>query len=212
MTLEHWDPARGRWMMYSTPDEQSEDCRVHPFDRVPRRIFLDTNVVNLMVKHRLNVFEQEPISPALHPSTAHHVEALMHLMSIGFSAGWDLVISRETINEIERTTDPFVRGELLDYAWEVSDEEFDEYGGHVDFVFAAKLGRSFAQADMMAMLPDESDRILVGHAIGLGCDAFCTRDFRTIISKRSKLPPLPISIITPIEWWKHVKPWAGLWG
>lgn len=197
--------------MYANAEQQSEDCRSFPFARVPKRIFLDTNVVNLMVKYRQNVFEQEPIPTDLHPSTAHHVEALMHVMSIGFRAGWDMVISRESINEIERTADPYVRGELLDYAWEVSDEEFAEHTGESDAVFASKLGRSFAQADMMNVLPDESDRILIGHAIGLACDAFCTHDLRTIISKRDKLPPLPISILTPVEWWKHVKPWAGLW-
>lgn len=211
MTLERWDAALGRWIMYARAEQQSEDCRSYPFSRVPKRIFLDTNIVNLMVKYRRHVFEQEPIPADLHPSAAHHVEALMHLFSIGFRAGWDLVVSRETINEIERTVDPYVRGELLDYAWEVSDEEFWEYSENSDFRFAGKLGRSFAQADMMSVLPDESDRILIGHAIGLACDAFCTRDLRTIVNKRHKLPPLPISIMTPVEWWKRVKPWAGLW-
>jgi hypothetical protein len=47
---------------------------------------------------------------------------------------------------------------------------------------------------------------------GLGCDVFCTCDRRTVVRKRQHLRQLPIRIITPAEWWAHIKPWAGLWG
>jgi len=47
-------------------------------------------------------------------------------------------------------------------------------------------------------------------ATGFGFDVFCTCDRRMIIRKREQLRQLPLRILTPAEWWAHVKPWAGL--
>lgn len=191
--------------MYRSQEEHSEDCRRYPFEAIPRKVFLDTNVVNLMIKHRETVFEQGWVPDGVPMAMAHDIEALMHLMAIGFRANWNLVVSAKSIEEIEQTTDPCVRHDLLDYAWEVAEVHGD------DSIFADKLGANFAQSDMMAALPDVDDRILIGNAIGLGCDVFCTRDVRTIVRRRHAISSLPIRVLTPVEWWRQVKPWGGLW-
>ncbi len=120
--------------MYRSQEEHSEDCRRYPFEAIPRKVFLDTNVVNLMIKHRETVFEQGWVPDGVPMAMAHDIEALMHLMAIGFRANWNLVVSAKSIEEIEQTTDPCVRHDLLDYAWEVAEVHGD------DSIFADKLG------------------------------------------------------------------------
>jgi hypothetical protein len=75
--------------------------------------------------------------------------------------------------------------------------------------YAMSIGRKMIDAPFTAGLPDKADRELIGNAVGLQCDAFCTRDRRTIIRKRASLRQLPIKVMTPLEWWQHVKPWAS---
>ena len=166
MGLEHWDSARGRWVLYRNQQHHSEDCARYPFEAIPRRVFLDTNIVNLLVKRAHHIFEHEPLPDSLDPTSAHDTEALMHVFYIGARANWDLVVSAKTIDEISATRNESIRDELLDYAFEVVDTHSE------DSVFAADFGRRLADATLVAALPDSADRELLGNAIGLGCDVF----------------------------------------
>jgi hypothetical protein len=206
MGLEHWDPHRRKWILYRSQAQHSEDCARYPFENIPGRVFLDTNVVNLLVKHSEQVFEQTTIPADLDVTSAHDVEALMHVFHVGACANWDILASRKTLDEIEQTPQPDVRDELLDYAVQLVELPSE------DSAFAADLGRRLVDAPFVSALPDRSDRELIGNAIGFGCDVFCTSDRRTIVRKRERLTQLPLRILTPVEWWAHVKPWAGLWG
>jgi hypothetical protein len=204
--LEHWDANRRKWVLYRSQAQHSDDCARYPFDRIPVRIFLDTNVVNLLVKHSAQVFEQVLIPPDLDVTSALDVEALMHVFHVGARADWDILASRKTLDEIEQTPDSDVRGELLEYALQLVELPSE------DSAYAASLGRRLVDAPFVSALPDLSDRELIGNAIGFGCDVFCTCDRRTIIRKRERLAQIPLRILTPVEWWAHVKPWAGPWG
>lgn len=206
MGLEYWDKTRGKWILYSSQEQHSLDCEQYPFEAIPRRVFLDTNVVNLMMKYSEQVFEQAWLPEGLDRTRAHDVEALMHVFHIGGRAPWDILASRKTLNEIGETPDTDVRERLLDYAFELVDLATE------NSAYATSLGRRLIDAPFTAALPDPSDRELIGNAIGLGCDVFCTCDRRTVVRKREHLRLLPIRIVTPVEWWAHIKPWAGLWG
>lgn len=205
MGLEHWDAQRGRWVLYRSQKEQSEDCARYPFEQLPRRVFLDTNVVNLLVKYGECVFEQELMPEGLRGTRALDVEALMHVFAVGMRASWDILTSYKALDEIDQTPDAEVRNRLLNYAVELVGPQGEEGA------FATSLGRRLIDAPFTAALPDASDRELIGNAIGFGCDVFCTSDRRTIISKRQHLSQLPIRFLTPVEWWAHIKPWGGLW-
>jgi hypothetical protein len=206
MGLCHWGGARGKWILYRSQAQHSFDCEQHPFEATPRRVLLDTNVVNLMVKYSEQVFEQAWLPNGLDSTRAHDVEALMHVFHIGGRAPWEIVASRKMLSEIGETPDLVVRDRLLAYACELVDPPTD------DVVYAASLGRRLFDAPFTAALPDPADRELIGNAIGLGCDVFCTCDKRTVVRKREHLRQLPIRILTPAEWWAHIKPWAALWG
>jgi hypothetical protein len=207
MRLEHWDPIRRKYVLYRGSGEHEGDCVRYPYERIPRRIFLDTNVINLLVKWRGQVFDHEPIPVDTHDSVALSVEALMHVFYGGSGAYWTLVGSPKTLDELSDTSDAELRDDLLEYGIGVVDQnpESEDRRSAIDFA------RRLIDSPFVAALPDRADRELIGHAIGLGCDVFCTCDRRTILSKRNRLEHLPLRILTPIEWWAHVKPWAGLW-
>ncbi len=206
MRLEHWDPDRRKWILYRSEAQHGEDCDRYPFESIPRRVFLDTNVVNLLVKQSDQIFEQEPIPDNLEHTRAVDTEALMHVFYVGARANWDILASRKTLDEIEQTPDAESRSDLLEYAVDLV-----EMSGE-NRTFAESFGRRLIDTSFVSALADLADRELIGNAIGFGCDVFCTCDRRTIIRKRERLRQLPLRILTPAEWWAHVKPWAGLWG
>ena len=159
------------------------------------------------MKWRDQVFDHCPIPPDTENTLANDIEALTHVFYVGSRAYWDLVASPKTLEELANTREPVLRAELLDFGIEVVERRpYSE-----DMAFALDFSRRLAESPFVAALPDVADRELIGHAIGLGCDVFCTCDRATILSKRERLPHLPLRILTPAEWWAHVKPWAGLW-
>lgn len=204
MSVERWDNDRKRWILYENQAEHSADCAAHPYEAVPGRIFLDTNVVNLLVRFPDQVFDGEPTRDELDQTTLEDIEALMHIFFVGRRANWVLAASHKTISEIEDTPDERLRSLLKSFAMELISPDAEENR------YAATVGRRMVDAPFAAALPDLADRELIGNAIGLGCDAFCTRDRRTIIRRRETLRLLPLKVLTPLEWWRHVKPWAGL--
>lgn len=207
MGLEYWDSSRRKFVLYRTTEQHTADCDRFPFESIPRRVFLDTNVINVLVKHSAHVFDQDPIPFDTEPTLATDIEALMHVFYVGARANWDLLASERTLGEIARTRDGALRDDLLEYALGFVNRDLDDE----DRSFAAAFGRRLIDAPFVAALPDVADRELIGNAIGFGCDAFCTCDRTTIVRKRGQLRQVPLRILTPAEWWAQVKPWAGLW-
>lgn len=95
MGLEHRDASKRKYVLYRNVKEHGEDCARFPFERIPRRIFLDTNVINVLVKHSAHVFEQEPIPFDTELTLATDTEALMHVFYVGVRANWDLLGSED---------------------------------------------------------------------------------------------------------------------
>lgn len=203
--LECWDVTRKRWIMYQDSESHSLDCQLYPFEEMPTRIFIDTSVVNILIKFAGTIFDMKAQDPSQSLPRRQDVEALLHVFAVGASANWDLVASSRTFDEVSQTKDQAVRADLVSYVLEILER------GTPESTHGQNLGRRLADSSLLAALPDRTDRELLGNAIGLGCDAFVTADIRTIISRRDRLPQLPLKILTPVEWWRHVKPWGGLW-
>jgi hypothetical protein len=190
---------------YCSQAEHSRDCELHPFDCVPRQIFLDTSVVNAMVKYAPQVFEQQSLDPSLERVIAEDVESLMHIVAISGRGPWELVSSRAMLEEISQTPSEETRNLLLGYAVELVD-----VGCKEDELYRENFARHLAQSSVLQALPDIPDRRLLSHAMAMRCDTFCTRDRATIILKRSLLPTMTTRILTPREWWESLRPWAAL--
>jgi hypothetical protein len=205
LVLEEWDETRGKWLLYRSAADHHADCERHPFEGIPTRIFLDTNVVNLIVKHAAVIFDMKSQDASMPIRRRRDIEALTHVFAVGARAYWTLRVAEATLDEINRTLHEQVRNDLASYALEMLERGTD-VSAH-----GSNLGRRLADSTLLACLPDRADRELLGNAIGLGCDAFVTADVRTIVSRRNALPALPLRILTPTEWWASVKPWGGLW-
>lgn len=194
-------------MLYRSAEQHSEDSVRFPFEGIPRRVFVDTNVINVLVKHCEQVFDHAPIRVDTDSTLAADIEALMHVFYVGARANWDILGSQKTLDELSRTRDNSLRGDLLEYAFGIVNQDLDDD----DRRHAGDFGRRLVEAPFVAALPDAADRELIGNAIGFGCDVFCTRDRATIVSKRDLLRQVPLRIVTPAEWWAHIRPWAALW-
>lgn len=197
-------------MLYRSQKDHSLDCERFPFEEIPRRVFLDTNIVDCLVKWGPCIFERvEPPSP-LDGTLRNDIESLMHIFLIGSRANWDIVTSDKTLDELSQTQNEKLRGELLDYGFDLV-AYCDGNFGRGDERYARDLARRLRDSHFLAPLRDISDRDLIAHAIAFECDVFCTRDRRSIHRKRDSLQALPLKILTPSEWWQHIRPWAALW-
>lgn len=199
-----------RFVLYRSQEEHRADCDRFPFDRIPIRIFLDTSVINCLVKWPQCIFEME-YPPDDLDSTLHlDIESLMHVFQVGQRANWDITTSPKALEELSQTKDSDLCSRLIEYGVGLA-EYASANESNEDLRYADDLARRLRDSTFMSSLPDIADRDLIAHAIAFRCDAFCTRDRKTIHSKRDSLRQLPIKIVTPEEWWNHVKPWAGLW-
>lgn len=195
------------YILYQTEEEHSADCEAYPFDAIPHRIFLDTNIVDCLVKWRDCVFEHQATPTEVDSTLREDIESLMHIFTVGGRANWDLVASEKTVAELNDTPNMDLRNDLLDYGVGLA-----SYGrDHGVESYARDLARRLVGSRFVAGLSDPADQELIAHAVAFRCDAFCTRDRRSLHSKRARVKQLPIRIMTPAEWWRHVKPWAGLW-
>ena len=204
MRLENFNAAAMNYVQYQNDIQHSIDCERYPLKEMPRRIFLDTSIINLLAKCHAHVFERVPIPISMNLTRALDLEALMHVFYTGYRAPWELICSAKTLEELGKTKPQDLRDELVEFG--------------IDFVLKVRANDTrqfnleFGQSYRSSPLPDENDRELIQNAIALQCDVFCTSDRRTIVRKRDKLRNLPLRILTPEEWWAHVKPWAALWG
>ncbi len=145
MGLEHWDSSRRKYVLYQNTEQHSADCNRFPFEFIPRRVFLDTNVINVLVKHSTHVFEQEPIPANIEPTLATDIEALMHVFYVGARANWGLLSSQMSIDELSRTRDGALRDDLLEYALGFINRDL----GDEDRRFSADFGRRLIDAPLV---------------------------------------------------------------
>ena len=194
--------------MNETP---SSECAKFPFEKIPQRVFLDTNIIDCLVKWSSCIFEGEEPPSLLDTTLRSDIVSLTHIFLIGSRANWDIVASHKTIGELSDTRDEVLRVQLLNYGDDLLEYATANGVADEDHKYATNLARRSVDSSFLAPLPDVSDRELVAHAIALKCDTFCTRDRRSIHRKRKQLRSIPLRILTPAEWWQHIQPWAALW-
>jgi len=176
MGLEFWDHDRRRFVLYMSRQEHSDDCIRHPFEAIPSRIFLDTNVINLLVKESVYIFEQEGIGQDRFGFIGLQAEALMHLFAVGCRADWTLVGSVKSLEEIGETCNDALREMLLDYALEIVETRTERAA------YAADFGRRLAASSVMRRLPDLADPAINGFLGKVGSPAvvFVHRNLREV--------------------------------
>jgi hypothetical protein len=180
---------------------------------IPTRILLDTNVVNFTLEWGEAIFDGGGIPREVPEGDVTDILALQGIFMAGQRAGWQLAISPKTYEEIIRTTDTDKRARLekwFNELWLYWREFFK--GENLSDLEAESLARRLESSQFLAPFPDIPDRELIAHAIAYKCDAFCTRDRRSIIRHRDAVGSLlSLRFMTPTEWWKELRPHAALW-
>lgn len=160
------------------------------------------------------IHEGVKCSPDTRSRVGLDIEALRALYETGQRAHWQLAISPLTYLEVMATRDDCRRTELADWffeVWEYWREFLIRDNSLPTFAEAEQISLQILSSDGLRELPGPNDRALLCDAILYGCDAFCTRDWSTILRHRKQLTHLPISILTPVEWWNKVAPWSAIW-
>ena len=87
------------------------------FENFPKRVFLDTNVINVLVKHSDQVFGGCAFLDQIDSTRASDIDALRKMFFAGSRANWDILGSQKTIEEIMRATDRDLRDRLTASSW-----------------------------------------------------------------------------------------------
>ena len=181
---------------------------------VPRRIFLDTNVVNVILDYGDAIHECTDIPEGLDSRLAEDIKAFRGIFTTGQRAFWQLAISPLTYREIIRTKNLSRRNELSSWFFEIWHywREFLHSDNNLPSFSEAEEERlNLISLGILEVLPDMNDRFLLCDAVVYRCDAFCTIDWSTILRYRDKLTDLPLRILTPKEWWDIIRDLADIW-
>lgn len=181
---------------------------------VPRRVFLDTNVVNTVLDYGEMIHDCVDVPDQFEHRLRSDVESLRGIFVTGQRAFWQLAVSPLTYREVVRTRDLERRQNLTSWFYEV-------WGYWREFLQSAEDLPSFSEAEeerlnllssgILEVLPEMNDRVLICDAVVYRCDAFCTRDWSTILRHRGELKELQLQILTPTEWWELIRTWGELW-
>jgi len=186
------------------PNKSARTRRIN----LPRRVFLDTNVVNFVLDHGMCIFEGEEPQESLSASDLSDLQALHLIFLTGERAHWELAVSPLTYQEISQTPDLERRKDLerwLGELWCYWRDCFAEDGTLSD-AYAKELEHRLVGSPLLRCFPDRSDRALISHAIAYQCDAFCTRDRKTILKRLKAAPELPLEVLSPTQWGERI--WA----
>lgn len=184
------------------------------FEGIPRRVFLDTCVVNLALDYGEQLHNGMPIPESVSPRMKNDIEALCGIFDTGQRAFWEFAISPYTYREVTATKDGVRAHELEQWLFEIWHywREFLHSSQDLPtFSESEELRLLVLSSGTLDILPDFADRALICDALAYRCDAFCTRDYSTILKFRERIEELPLRIITPHEWWIQIKPWAHIW-
>lgn len=184
------------------------------FNNIPGRVFLDTCVVNFILDYGEQIHEGLQLPPGVNHRVAQDIEALYNIFFVGQRAMWQLAISPHTYQEIANTQNTHRHGQLeywfkdLWQYWKDIVHQDDDLPSFIE----AEDGRvHLLSSTELHSLPDLADRVLICDAVVYKCELFCTRDWSTILKHRAHLNDLPLEIVTPMEWWSKIKPYAQLW-
>ena len=180
------------------------------FEQVPRRVFLDSSTLQTLRNYGSFIWENEPIAEGDRilriPGGIEDLEALQSLFLVNQRAGFEFAVSENSLVEADRKGDP----------------------GHMQWVYdvldhwlacVAESGGSSNESELLGQRLDSpafgylgaGDRLLIKDAVTLRCDAFLTMERRLPKNAPHLLKELGLRVLTPVQHWALLGPYAGLW-
>ena len=182
------------------------------FVSLPRRIFLDSSTLQTLDTYGAFIwdgYEIESNDQIWHiPDGIENLEALRNIFIVQNRADFEFALSKNSFIEVSAKGDAgYLQWayDVLDH-WQASLESYDgdPFSGEgialaskVDSPAFGYLGRG--------------DRGLIRDAVLLECDAFLTMERRLPKNAGHIRQALGIRILTPIQYWDLLRPWARLY-
>jgi hypothetical protein len=182
---------------------------VHPFQTLPRRIFLDSCTAQTLRNYGGYINEGEPIpeSDRIRRVTdgISNIEALREIFLTNERALFEWIVSTGSLHEAEQKGDPG----HMQWLWDIAD--------HSEVCLEGDGPTTESEA--LAVRLDEpkfgylsaKDKLLLRQAIVLRCEAFLTVERRLPCNAGHIERELGIRIMTPVMHWDMLRPWAALW-
>jgi hypothetical protein len=82
------------------------DMNTDSYFAIPRRVFLDTSVVNLALDYGGQIHNGEEIPEGIPHRVREDIDALIGIFATGQRAFWQMAISPQTYREVTNTSDP----------------------------------------------------------------------------------------------------------
>jgi hypothetical protein len=180
------------------------------FEQLPRRIFLDSSTLQTLQNYGEFIWENVEIPQTNRiwsvTNGIQNLEALRNIFFVNQRAGFEFALSDNSLSEVSEKRD----AHYLQWAYDVLDhwlaclaeaEALSDESLHL----AAKLdGKSFGYLGA-------GDRALIKDAVLLDCDAFLTMEQRLPKNAQHIQRELGIQILTPVQYWDLLRPWARLY-
>jgi hypothetical protein len=180
------------------------------FEQLPRRIFLDSSTLQTLQNYGEFIWENEEIPQANRiwsmPNGIKNLEALRNIFIVNERAGFEFALSDNSLTEVSKKKD----ARYLQWAYDVLDHwlaclEEAEDVPDANSRLAAKLdGNSFGYLGA-------GDRALIRDAVLLDCDAFLTMEQRLPKNALHIQRELGLRVLTPVQYWDLLRPWAKLY-
>jgi hypothetical protein len=180
-------------------------------DDVPKRIFIDSSVLQTMLTYSGYIFdgggiaESDPIWSI--PEGKEKLQALRWICLVNQRTAFEWVLSSNSIDEV------LAKGSssYLQWAYEVMlywQECLQGYGGKLNGS-GEHLAKRLDETHFGYL--GEGDKRLLRDAVLFECEAFLTMERRLPRNASHIQRELGIRVLTPIQYWQMLGPWAGLY-
>jgi hypothetical protein len=184
------------------------------FDRfaaLPRRLFLDSSTLQTILRYGEYIWEnvEPPFGDRAYQMAGfvNDLDALRMIFQVNQRAMFDIVVSRNTLQEVRAKGDP-----SYDRACEVLDHWYtrvDEYQGRA---FSGDGAALAARLDSRSIdYLSKEDKLLLQDALALECDAFLTMEKKLSKNAAHLRAVTGLQILRPPGYWQLLEPWAALY-
>jgi hypothetical protein len=181
------------------------------FLNLPRRVFLDSSVLQNVHKYGEILFDNQELKPEARiwkwEEGPAEINALRNIFVVSQRAEFQFAVSRNSLKEVAGKEDSAFLGwarNMLRY-W----EECLAWTGVPNSSKAESICGKL-DTESFAYL-SAGDRALLRDAVIVACDAFLTMDFKLRKNSSHLEQELKIRVLSPNDYWKLLMPWAALY-